>query len=113
MGECGKEQSFAILDAFYNLGGNFLDTLVACHVCVWFWLIVYRANNYQNEQSEIWLGEWMKERGNRDQLVYAINLKPKALRHLRLQVTDHTASQPNTQPASAPPTAPRNQSNPT
>ena len=28
MGECGKEQSFAILDAFYNLGGNFLDTLV-------------------------------------------------------------------------------------
>lgn len=31
MGECGKEQSFAILDAFYNLGGNFLDTLVARH----------------------------------------------------------------------------------
>lgn len=30
---------------------------------------IYRANNYQNEESEIWLGEWMKERGNRDQLV--------------------------------------------
>lgn len=32
--------------------------------------LLYRANNYQNEESEIWLGEWMKERGNRDQLVY-------------------------------------------
>ena len=40
MGECGKEQSFAILDAFYNLGGNFLDTLVAFyHVCVWFLMV--------------------------------------------------------------------------
>lgn len=28
MGECSKSQSFAILDAFYKLGGNFLDTLV-------------------------------------------------------------------------------------
>jgi hypothetical protein len=26
MGECSKEQSFAILDAFYKQGGNFLDT---------------------------------------------------------------------------------------
>lgn len=28
MGECSKSQSFAILDAFYKLGGNFLDTSV-------------------------------------------------------------------------------------
>ena len=28
MGECSKEQSFALLDAFYELGGNFLDTWV-------------------------------------------------------------------------------------
>lgn len=28
MGECNKLQSFAILDAFYKLGGNFLDTSV-------------------------------------------------------------------------------------
>ncbi|KAK6829110.1 hypothetical protein RU639_003307 [Aspergillus parasiticus] len=55
MGECSKEQSFALLDAFYKLGGNFLDT----------------ANNYQQEESEIWIGEWMKERGNRDQMVIA------------------------------------------
>lgn len=26
MGECGKEQAFEILDAFYDLGGNFIDT---------------------------------------------------------------------------------------
>ncbi|KAF7593568.1 hypothetical protein BBP40_011188 [Aspergillus hancockii] len=55
MGECSKEQSFALLDAFYQQGGNFLDT----------------ANNYQQEESEIWLGEWMKKRGNRDQMVIA------------------------------------------
>jgi len=36
-------------------GGNFIDT----------------ANNYQKEESEIWIGEWMKKRGNRDQMVIA------------------------------------------
>ncbi|KAK2023695.1 aldo/keto reductase [Colletotrichum zoysiae] len=36
-------------------GGNFIDT----------------ANNYQDEQSELWIGEWMKERGNREQIVLA------------------------------------------
>ncbi|KAL4885458.1 NADP-dependent oxidoreductase domain-containing protein [Aspergillus karnatakaensis] len=55
MGECSKEQSFAVLDAFYKAGGNFIDT----------------ANNYQEEESETWIGEWMKSRGNRDQLVLA------------------------------------------
>ena len=29
------------------------------------------ANNYQNEESERFIGEWMKERGNRDRLVIA------------------------------------------
>ncbi|KAL4744074.1 NADP-dependent oxidoreductase domain-containing protein [Aspergillus similis] len=55
MGECNKEQSFALLDAFYEAGGNFVDT----------------ANNYQQEESEKWIGEWMKKRGNRDQMVIA------------------------------------------
>ncbi|KAL4914562.1 NADP-dependent oxidoreductase domain-containing protein [Aspergillus aurantiobrunneus] len=55
MGECNKEQSFALLDAFYDAGGNFIDT----------------ANNYQFEQSEKWLGEWMQKRRNRDQIVLA------------------------------------------
>ncbi|KAM0716889.1 hypothetical protein Q7P37_006741 [Cladosporium fusiforme] len=55
MGECSKETSFAMLDHFYENGGNFLDT----------------ANGYQDEESEKWLGEWMESRGVRDQMVLA------------------------------------------
>jgi aryl-alcohol dehydrogenase-like predicted oxidoreductase len=55
MGSMNKEQSFKLLDAFVEKGGNFIDT----------------ANNYQSEQSETWLGEWMAARKNRDQLVIA------------------------------------------
>lgn len=29
MGECSKESAFAILDAFYENGGNFIDTYVS------------------------------------------------------------------------------------
>lgn len=29
----------------------------------------YSANNYQAEQSEEWIGEWMRMRQNRDQMV--------------------------------------------
>jgi len=55
MGSMNKEQSFKLLDAFFDAGGNFIDT----------------ASNYQNEQSETWIGEWMKERKNRDLMVIA------------------------------------------
>lgn len=55
MGSMDKEQSFKLLDAFVEAGGNFIDT----------------ANNYQNEQSEAWIGEWMAARNNRDQMVIA------------------------------------------
>ena len=55
MGSMNKEDSFKLLDAFFDAGGNFIDT----------------ANAYQFEQSEIWLGEWMAERANRDQIVLA------------------------------------------
>ncbi len=55
MGECDKKTSFEILDFFYDNGGNFIDT----------------ANNYQNEESETWLGEWMTARKNRDEIVLA------------------------------------------
>jgi len=43
------------LDYFYEQGGNFIDT----------------ANNYQNEESEKWLGEWMAARKNRHDIVMA------------------------------------------
>jgi aryl-alcohol dehydrogenase-like predicted oxidoreductase len=56
LGECTKETSFSILDYFYLQGGNFLDT----------------SNNYQDEQSEIWIGEWLaKYPGRRDEFVIA------------------------------------------
>lgn len=55
MGSMDKDSSFKLLDAFYDAGGNFIDT----------------ANNYQNEQSEAWIGEWAAKRGIRDQLVIA------------------------------------------
>ncbi|KAJ5558297.1 hypothetical protein N7535_008510 [Penicillium sp. DV-2018c] len=55
LGECNKETSFAILDTYYENGGNFIDT----------------ANNYQAEESEKWVGEWMESRSVRDQIVLA------------------------------------------
>lgn len=55
MGECDEKTTEAILDYFFEQGGNFIDT----------------ANNYQFEQSEERLGAWMKKRNNRDQMVIA------------------------------------------
>lgn len=55
LGSMSKEQSFKLLDAYFERGGNFIDT----------------ANEYQDEQSETWIGEWMQARGNRDRLVLA------------------------------------------
>jgi len=55
MGSMDKESSFKLLDAFRNAGGNLIDT----------------ANNYQERESEQWIGEWMKERNCRDEMVIA------------------------------------------
>ena len=55
LGKCDKTTSFEILDYFYDNGGNFIDT----------------ANNYQREESETWVGEWMASRKNRDEIVLA------------------------------------------
>ena len=55
MGECTKETAFSILDHFYQSGGNFLDT----------------ANMYMAGESQTWVGQWMAERGVRDQMIVA------------------------------------------
>ncbi|OCH84233.1 Aldo/keto reductase [Obba rivulosa] len=55
MGSMDKISSFKLLDAFYDAGGNFIDT----------------ANNYQDETSEMFIGEWMVARDIRDHLVIA------------------------------------------
>lgn len=54
-GAMDKESSFKLLDAYYEKGGNFIDT----------------ANMYQNGSSEEFIGEWMEQKKNRDQLVIA------------------------------------------
>ncbi|KIK57460.1 hypothetical protein GYMLUDRAFT_75648 [Collybiopsis luxurians FD-317 M1] len=55
LGSMNKEGSFKLLDAYYDMGGNFIDT----------------ANNYQSETSEAVIGEWMENRGIRDQIFLA------------------------------------------
>ncbi|KAI0248747.1 NADP-dependent oxidoreductase domain-containing protein [Lactifluus subvellereus] len=55
MGSMDKESSFKLLDAYFDAGGNFIDT----------------ANHYQDESSEDFIGEWAEKRGIRDQLVIA------------------------------------------
>jgi len=57
-----RATSFVLLDAYYEAGGRFIDT----------------ANNYSmwheggiGTESETVLGEWLRERGNRDELVIA------------------------------------------
>jgi len=54
-GEMSKESSFKLLDAYFDAGGNFIDT----------------ANAYQEGSSEEFIGEWVEKRGIRDQLVIA------------------------------------------
>ncbi|KAL0958510.1 hypothetical protein HGRIS_000652 [Hohenbuehelia grisea] len=67
-GAMDKESSFKLLDAFYEKGGNFIDT----------------ANNYQDETSEMTIGEWAETRDIRDQLVIATKFS-----------TDYKARNPN------------------
>ncbi|KAK7047900.1 putative aryl-alcohol dehydrogenase aad14 [Paramarasmius palmivorus] len=59
MGSMDKESSFKLLDAFFEMGGNFIDT----------------ANLYQDESSEEFIGEWAEMRGIRDQLFLATKQK--------------------------------------
>ena len=55
MGKCDKSTAFGMLDYFHSMGGNFIDT----------------SGNYQNEESETWIGEWMAKKGVRDEMVIA------------------------------------------
>lgn len=55
LGSMDKATSFKLLDEYVSSGGNFIDT----------------ANDYQDEESEAWLGEYFETRGIRDQMVIA------------------------------------------
>ncbi|KAF8815569.1 arylalcohol dehydrogenase [Phlegmacium glaucopus] len=54
-GKMDKESSFKLLDAYFDNGGNFIDT----------------ANYYQDGSSEAFIGEWAEQRGIRDRLFLA------------------------------------------
>jgi aryl-alcohol dehydrogenase (NADP+) len=54
-GGADRQTSFALMDRFVERGGNFVDT----------------ADQYNQGMSEEIVGRWIKERGNRDQIVLA------------------------------------------
>ncbi|WP_276256895.1 aldo/keto reductase [Halomontanus rarus] len=51
--ETDREQAHALLDAFADAGGNFIDT----------------ANGYGGGDSERWIGEWLDDRDREDYVV--------------------------------------------
>ena len=61
-----EASSFAVMDAFVEAGGNFLDT--ADVYSRW-------APNNPGGVSEEIIGRWMKARGNRHQLVIATKVR--------------------------------------
>jgi aryl-alcohol dehydrogenase-like predicted oxidoreductase len=57
-----QAESFSVLDAFAEAGGNFLDTADAYSAWV---------DRHTGGESETIIGHWMKARGNRDGLIVA------------------------------------------
>ncbi|KAJ3560201.1 hypothetical protein NP233_g10994 [Leucocoprinus birnbaumii] len=66
MGAMTKESSFELLDAYFDLGGNIIDT----------------AANYQYGSSEEFIGEWAENRGIRDQLFIATKVDILFFEHI-------------------------------
>ncbi|BDH03011.1 aldo/keto reductase [Streptomyces seoulensis] len=89
-----RDTSFAVLDAYAAAGGNFVDT--ADSYSAW-------AEGNKGGESETIIGEWVRARGNRDQVVIATkvsqhpdyqgltaaNIKAAADASLRRLGTDH------------------------
>src|SRR5699024_6868983 len=63
-----REPSFAVLYAYVAAGGNCNDT--ADGYSAW-------VEGHSGGESETVLGQWMAERGNRDQLVIATKVSSK------------------------------------
>jgi len=61
-----EESAFAVMDAFYEVGGNFIDT--ADIYSRW-------AEDNPGGVSEQIIGRWVKERGNRHQVVIATKVR--------------------------------------
>src|SRR5689334_20150644 len=74
-----EEESRAVLDAYADAGGNFVDT----------------ANSYlvEHGRSETIIGRWMADRGNRDDIVLATKVGGGRgpLRNLRAETIEREA----------------------
>ncbi len=57
-----RASSFALLDQYVSAGGTFIDTAN---------IYAHWVEGFQGGESETLLGEWMRERGNRDRLFLA------------------------------------------
>jgi aryl-alcohol dehydrogenase (NADP+) len=57
-----EQQSFAVLDAYFEAGGNFIDT--ADQYSNW-------VPGHKGGESELLLGRWLRDRRNRDEIVVA------------------------------------------
>jgi aryl-alcohol dehydrogenase-like predicted oxidoreductase len=57
-----RDASFAVLDAFVEAGGNFLDTADS---------YMWRIPGNSGGESETIIGEWLADRGHRDRMVIA------------------------------------------
>jgi len=76
MGSMDKQSSFKLLDAYYDAGGNFIDTANDCEPSFSFFPNTACPHplsllSDQDESSEEFIGEWAEKRGIRDQLVIA------------------------------------------
>src|ERR671928_1900716 len=77
-----EAQSFAVLDAYAEAGGNFIDT--ADSYSAW-------APGNSGGESETIIGNWLKARRNRDKVVLATKVgweKGLSAAHIRTAVED-------------------------
>ena len=58
----GREDSFAVLDSYASVGGNFIDTAD---------VYMQRIPGNRGGESETMIGEWLASRGGRDRMVLA------------------------------------------
>ncbi|KAH9055773.1 NADP-dependent oxidoreductase domain-containing protein [Lactarius vividus] len=80
MGSMNKTDSFKLLDAYFDAGGNFIDT----------------SSNYQDESSETFIGEWAEKRGIRDQLVLATKYSSNYKRTLGSHTVNYSGNSAKT-----------------
>ncbi|KAH9166991.1 Aldo/keto reductase [Lactarius sanguifluus] len=80
MGSMNKADSFKLLDAYFDAGGNFIDT----------------SSNYQDETSETFIGEWAEKRGIRDQLVLATKYSSNYKRTLGSHTVNYSGNSAKT-----------------